>query len=274
MNGDPRWAGVARVLGEMAAGRLQQARVCVVGLGGVGSWAVEALARSGVGHLWLVDGDDICISNTNRQLHALAGQYGRMKAQVLAERVEAIHPDAKVEVVQRFVTPDGVAEQLPWKEFDLLLDAIDHVPAKVALIAHARRVRKPLVVTGGAGGRVDPLAVQRADLSRTRHDPLLSSVRRRLRREHGFPANPARRFGVPCVFSVEQPRYPDGQGGWCARPAGQGGARMDCDGGLGAFMPVTAAFGLAAAALAMERLTGGLAQASGTSGRTLQRPSQ
>lgn len=253
MNPDQRFAGLTRLLGEDASRRLGEARICVIGLGGVGSWAVEALARSGVGRLILVDGDDICISNTNRQLHALEGQYGRMKTEVLAERARAIHPGMEVECLQGFVLPDTVETQLPWADFDLLLDAIDHVPAKAALIAHARRIRKPLVVTGGAGGLRDPFAIRRADLSRTRQDALLSRVRKRLRQQYGFPTNPQRRFGVPCVYSEEQPRYPDGAGGLCDRPVSGARGSMDCGGGLGAFMPVTAAFGLAAAAMAMEK---------------------
>ncbi len=250
---DERFAGLQRVLGQPASQRLQQARICVVGLGGVGSWAAEALARSGVGELLLTDGDDICISNTNRQIHALEGQYGRLKTEVMAERLRAINPALKLTLLNRFVLPDNMAEQLPWTAFDLLLDAIDHVPAKAALIAHARRIRKPLVVTGAAGGLRDPLALRRGDLSRTTQDALLSRVRKRLRQQYGFPANPQRRFGVPCVYSTEQPRFPDGQGGLCARPVAGSRGNMDCAGGLGAFMPVTASFGLAAAALAVEK---------------------
>ncbi len=253
MSQEERFAGVQRLLGRDASLHLSKACICVVGLGGVGSWAVEALARSGVGRLILVDGDDICISNTNRQLHALEGQYGRMKTDAMAERMQAIHPQLEIQCLPRFVLPEGVDTQLPWNDFDLLLDAIDHVPAKAALIAHARRICKPVVVTGGAGGLRDPFAIRRADLSRTRQDALLSRVRKRLRQQYGFPANPQRRFGVPCVYSEEQPRFPDGAGGLCARPVSGTRGNMDCGGGLGAFMPVTAAFGLAAAAMAMEK---------------------
>ncbi len=252
MSWNERFAALRRVLGDAGAESLRERTVCVVGLGGVGSWSVEALARSGVGGLVLVDGDDVCVSNTNRQLHALDGQYGRLKTEVLAERVRAINPEIRLQTLTRFILPNDPGGQLPWEGFDLLLDAIDHVPAKAALIAHARRIRKPVVVTGGAGGLTDPLALCRADLSRTRQDALLSSVRKRLRREYGFPTNPRRRFSVPCIYSSEQPRFPDGAGGLCDRPVGR--ARMDCAAGMGAFMPVTAAFGLAAAALAIERL--------------------
>ncbi|MGF1527614.1 MAG: ThiF family adenylyltransferase [Candidatus Competibacterales bacterium] len=258
-----RFNGIARLYGQAAYGRFARAKVCVIGLGGVGSWAAEALARSGVGSLTLIDLDDICLSNTNRQLHALDGNYGRPKVVAMAERLRRINPDLSVAPVEAFVTATTLA--LLDEPFDAILDAIDHVAAKCALLHHCRQRRYFVVSVGAAGGRIDPTAIQIKDLSRTAHDALLATVRRRLRREHGFPTNPKRSFGIPAVFSTEQPRYPQGDGSTGPRrPGGESALGLDCGGGLGASMCVTAAFGLAAAARVMERL--GREEPQGTPG--------
>ena len=164
-----RFAGVDRLYGRGSVARLQQRHVCVVGLGGVGSWAVEALARSGVGRMTLVDADEVCLSNTNRQLHALEGQYGRGKAEVLAERCRAINPALAVEVVPQFLLPSNLAELLD-RGYDLVLDACDSFRSKVELIAWCRRRKLPLVVVGSGGGRTDPTQVGRRDRYRTEPD--------------------------------------------------------------------------------------------------------
>ena len=251
-----RFAGVDRLYGRGSVARLQQRHVCVVGLGGVGSWAVEALARSGVGRMTLVDADEVCLSNTNRQLHALEGQYGRGKAEVLAERCRAINPALAVEVVPQFLLPSNLAELLD-RGYDLVLDACDSFRSKVELIAWCRRRKIALVVVGSAGGRTDPTQVRVRDLSRTEHDALLALVRKKLRAEFNFPKNKDRYFGVPAVYSLENVRYPQADGSVCGtRPAlGPDAAlKLDCGAGLGAATHVTGAFAFAAVGKALELL--------------------
>ena len=251
-----RFAGVDRLYGRGSVARLQQRHVCVVGLGGVGSWAVEALARSGVGRMTLVDADEVCLSNTNRQLHALEGQYGRGKAEVLAERCRAINPALAVEVVPQFLLPSNLAELLD-RGYDLVLDACDIFRSMVELIAWCRRRTLPLVVVGSAGGRTDPTQVRLRDLSRTEHDALLALVRKKLRAEFNFPKNKDRYFGVPAVYSLENVRYPQADGSVCGtRPAlGPDAAlKLDCGAGLGAATHVTGAFAFAAVGKALELL--------------------
>ncbi len=243
---DARFEGVARLYGRAALARLRAARVAVIGVGGVGSWAAEALARSGVGALRLLDGDEVCIGNSNRQLHALAGQIGRAKVTVLAERFAAIAPSLQVEAQARFLTVDAL-DRLDG--CDAVLDACDALAVKAALIAHCRRRKQPVVTVGSAGGRGDATRVQVRDLSRTEHDALLALLRKRLRQQFGFPRNPDRYFGVSAVYSLENLRAPP------ADAACEGaGARLDCGGGLGSVMHVTASFGMAAAGRIIELL--------------------
>ena len=249
-----RFGGIERLYGRQALAAFRDAHMVVVGLGGVGSWAAEALVRSGIGELTLIDMDDICVSNTNRQLHALQGAYGRTKTDAMAERLQAINPQAHINVHFGFLTTGNVTELLP-EGLAGVIDAIDSVKPKAALIAHCKRRKIPLVVAGGAGGQMDPTQIQVSDLSRTTQDPLLAKVRNLLRREYNFSRNPKRRFGVEAVFSTEQLTYPDGEGGVCQqKPATEGPVRLDCASGFGAASPVTGTFGLVAASRLLNRL--------------------
>lgn len=251
---DPRFAGIDRLYGAGSVTRLASMHVCVVGLGGVGSWAAEALARSAVGALTLIDADEVCVSNTNRQLHTLESTLGRSKVGVMAERLRAINPALVVQPIERFVTPATLAELLD-QEFDLVLDACDAFRVKVEMTAWCRRRKLPLVVCGSAGGRTDPTQIRVRDLSRTEHDALLSLMRRKLRQEFRFPSNPDRYFGIPAVYSLENVRYPQADGSVCGtRPVDGDGMRLGCEGGLGAATHVTAAFGMAAVGRALEIL--------------------
>lgn len=243
-----RFGGVARVLGEPALDRLRAAHVAVIGLGGVGSWAVEALARSGVGELTLVDLDDVCVTNLNRQLPALTSTLGQPKVAVLAARVRDIHPEIRVHPRAEFFTADTAAALLA-PQFDVVLDAIDSPSLKALLIARCRERGVRVVTSGGAGGRRDPTQIRVADLARTARDPLLAEVRRRLRSEHGFPRG-GEAFGVDAVFSTELLRVPAAEG--CATAA-EGPA---CERRFGALCFVTGAFGFAAAAQVVARLSG------------------
>ncbi|MBZ9559526.1 MULTISPECIES: tRNA cyclic N6-threonylcarbamoyladenosine(37) synthase TcdA [unclassified Modicisalibacter] len=249
-----RFGGIRRLYGARAAERFRRAHVVVVGVGGVGSWAVEALARAGIGRLTLIDLDDVCVSNVNRQLHALDGTIGRPKVEVLAERCRAIHPGIEVIADSAFVTPTNLAERIP-DDADHVIDAIDSVVAKAALIHWCKRRKLGLTVTGAAGGQTDPTRIRVADLTRTEHDPLLAKVRARLRRDFGFSRNPKRRFGVECVYSDEQLVYPGSDGEVCLQKPGSGEAtRLDCASGFGAATFVTGSFGFVAASRTLARL--------------------
>ena len=251
---DPRFAGIERLYGAGGVARLSSARVAVVGVGGVGSWAAEALARSGIGSLTLIDADEVCVSNANRQLHTLADTLGQAKVAVMAERLRGINPVLEVEPIERFVTPATLAELLD-RGFDLVLDACDAFRVKVEMTAWCRRSKLPLIVCGSAGGRTDPTMIRVRDLSRTEHDALLSLMRRKLRQEFRFPSNRDRYFGVPAVYSLENVRYPQADGSVCGtRPEGSDSLKLDCGGGLGAATHVTAAFGFTAVGRAIEML--------------------
>jgi tRNA A37 threonylcarbamoyladenosine dehydratase len=251
-----RFGGVDRLYGRGALARFRGTRIAVVGLGGVGSWAAEALARTGIGHLTLIDADDLCVSNTNRQLPAVEGHYGRGKAEAMAERCRAINPAIDAEPVASFLTPSNLSQLLE-REFDVVLDACDSFRTKVEAIAWCRRRKQPIVTIGSAGGRTDPTQVRVRDLSRTEHDAMLSLIRKKLRAEFNFPRNADRYFGVPAVYSLENVRYPQADGSVCGlRPkvAGDAALKLDCGAGLGAATHVTGAFAFAAVGRMLELL--------------------
>ena len=242
-----RFAGLDRLYGWGTMARLSRASVCVVGVGGVGSWVVEALARSAVGRIRMIDADDVCISNVNRQLPALDGNFGRSKVALLSERAIAINPHLRVEAIEQFLTPAN-QDALIGDEFDVVIDACDAFRVKVELIAWCRRRKQRIVVIGSAGGRIDPTLIRVRDLSRTEHDAMLALIRKKLRADFGFPRGDKRYFSVPAVYSLENVRYPQADGSVCGlRPADDGAAgKLDCGGGLGAATHVTAAFGMVA----------------------------
>lgn len=247
-----RFGGVARLYGDDALAVLARTHVCVIGVGGVGSWTAEALARSGVGCLTLIDLDHVSESNVNRQVHALGSTLGAAKVEVMRRRIADISPACEVRVVDDFVTAENVEELVPADA--LVVDAIDAPRAKAALVACLCRRRQPIVVCGGAGGRTDPLRLRRDDLSRTRGDALLATVRARLRRDHGFPRDAGKRFRVEAIYSDEHL-------GRTAREAAceegaRGGAPLNCA-GYGSLVTVTAAMGLAAASWAIDRALAG-----------------
>ena len=248
MDHSRRFGGIGRLYGEEALARFGRAHLCVIGVGGVGSWAVEALARSGIGALTLIDADHLVESNINRQLPALEPTLGRAKIEVLAERIAQINPEARVTLVDDFLDQDNLTDLID-STFDHVIDCIDQFRIKAALIHHCRRRRIPLVVTGAAGGQMDPLRIRISDLSRTEQDPLLARTRRLLRQQYGFSSNPRRRFQVPAVWSDEPVTAPQGRRA-CGTARGGG---LNCA-GHGACTPVTASFGMAAAAHVLRRL--------------------
>ncbi|CAM3056464.1 tRNA threonylcarbamoyladenosine dehydratase [Rariglobus hedericola] len=242
-----RFGGVGRLLGRDALERLQAAHVCVVGVGGVGSWTVEGLARSGVGALTLIDLDDVCVTNVNRQLPALDGQIGRPKITVLAERVKLINPACRVTEVAEFFTASTAEAMLGAVKFDCVIDAIDRVGNKALLIAESVKRGLPCVAVGGAGGKRDATQIRTGDLGESGGDDLLRLVRKKLRGDHGFAKGEGHRYGVRCVYSTEKPVYPWADGTCGTEPEPGTNLKLDCASGFGTAVWVTGAFGLAAA---------------------------
>ena len=241
-----RFGGVGRLLGASGLGRLRAAHVAVVGLGGVGSWTVEGLARSGIGALTLIDLDDVCVTNVNRQLPALDGQIGRPKAAVLAERVRLINPGCQVRTELEFFT-EATAERLLATKFDCVVDAVDLMSHKALVIGASVQRGYGCVTVGAAGGRRDATKLRVGDLGDSGSDELLRQVRKKLRRDYGFAKGEGHRYGVRCVWTEEPPVYPWADGS-CRKDAEPGtNLKMDCATGFGAAVWVTGAFGLTAA---------------------------
>lgn len=257
MNDDyrKRFGGIDRLYGAGTLDYFRTLHLCVVGLGGVGSWAVEALARSGIGELTLIDWDVVCLTNTNRQIHALTDAVGAKKTHVLAERIRAIDPGCTVNLIDDFVRTDNVRDYLaPERGYAYVIDAIDSISNKAAVIYQCRRNKIPVIATGGAGGLTDPTQIQIKDLSRTYNDPLAAKVRAKLRDDYNFPRNPQRYFGVECVFSGQQQVYPRPDGSVSHQKPGVHGVNLDCSLGYGAAGFVTGAFGFVAVSRVLAKL--------------------
>lgn len=241
------FGGLERLYGVEPAGRIRQAHVVVVGIGGVGSWAAEALARSGVRRLTLIDMDHIAESNVNRQIHALTSTLGQAKIEAMCERIAQIHPGCQVDLVDDFVSPENWPGLLPATP-DALIDACDQVKAKLAMTVWAMKEKIPFVTVGAAGGKRLAHQVDIDDLAKVTHDPLLAQLRYRLRKHHGAPKQ-GKRIGVRCVFSREPVMGPDAS---CAL---QGDGSLNCH-GYGSLVGVTATFGMCAATEVMNLLSG------------------
>jgi tRNA threonylcarbamoyladenosine dehydratase len=259
-NQNRRFAGVARLYGEPGLRAFEKAHVLVAGLGGVGSWAVEALARSGIGELTLMDFDHIAISNVNRQLHAIEDNFGKSKSEAMAERVRQINPSIRLNVIDEFLTPDNLDTHLhknAENPYFVVLDATDDVKMKIALAAYcegrdeigrARSTQQKnqksstiaLIICGGAGGKLDPSRIKAADLAKTTQDPVLSKVRHALRKEYGFSSDPKKKLGITAIYS-DEPRQGVASGG------------LSCA-GYGSAVTVTATFGFVAAAEVLKLL--------------------
>jgi tRNA A37 threonylcarbamoyladenosine dehydratase len=262
-----RFGGVARLYGQDGLLRLQSSHVCVVGIGGVGSWAVEALARNAIGRITLVDLDNIAESNVNRQLHALDGAFGKAKVTAMAERIRLINPHVKVIEVEDFITAENVNQILD-QNFDGIIDCIDDAKAKMTIAVFCRQKQIPLIMTGGAGGRFDPTKIQVNDLSLVTGDRLLAKVRNGLRRDHGFPKGydgngkisaakrKAASFDIASVFSTEPVLAPVRTDESACSVEDAGITGLNCA-GYGSSVCVTAPFGFAAVSLLLNRLLNG-----------------
>ena len=237
-----RFAGVAKIYGEESFNHYEHSHVMVIGIGGVGSWAVEALARTGLGELTLVDMDVIAASNINRQLPAMTTTLGHEKIEVMAERCRAINPRIKINLIDDYLTPDNIQDVLA-NTPDLILDCIDDVKAKFALMLHCRFNKIPLIVSGGAGGKLDPLKIRVADLSKTEQDPMLAKLRTQLRSK-GICKKPKEKFGITCVYSIDNPFS-------SAEVCPSAGLRC---GGYGSAVVVTSSFAMVAVSEVLKKL--------------------
>ena len=244
---DERFGGISRLYGADALERFRKAHVAIVGIGGVGSWVAEALARSGIGTLTLMDLDDICVTNINRQIHALENTVGQSKIRAMAERLRAINPEITVHELNAFYS-ESTAAAFFATQYAVIVDAIDSVRQKSHLIATAREHKRPIVTIGGAGGRIDPTRIQSADLSRSEGDRLLMLVRKKLRTAHRFPRVGKGKFKVPCVYSDEPPRFPQPDGSVCQNRSPDDPGGINCDTGLGSATHVTASMAFFATA--------------------------
>lgn len=249
-----RFDGVIRLYGTQAVNTLQNSRVLIIGIGGVGSWVAEALARSAVGYIALMDLDDVCISNINRQLHATQKTIGQSKIDIMAQRLRDINPLIQTKTIHDFIDGDNLEDYIS-RDYDIVIDAIDAVMVKTKLINFCKWKKIPTITIGSAGGKRDPLKIIASDLSKTKNDPLLSKVRNNLRRLHRFSRNPKQRFAITAVYSTEQMTYPNDVGETCsAKTFIQDGASLDCNQGFGAATMVTGTFAFVAASAAIEKL--------------------
>lgn len=248
-----RFGGLARLYGTAALPRLAAAQVAVIGVGGVGSWVVEGLARSGIGAIVMIDLDDICVTNINRQLPALDGNMGRPKVTALAERVGLINPECRVTAIQEYFTA-GTAGSLLATRYDWVVDCIDLMSNKALVIAECTKRGQPVVTVGSAGGRRDATRIKVSDLGDSHGDELLRQVRKKLRRDYGFAKGEGNHYGIPCISTQEQPVFPWADGTCAAEPEEGSNLRLDCATGFGTAVFITGAFGFAAAGEVVRRV--------------------
>ncbi|MCW8900779.1 MAG: tRNA cyclic N6-threonylcarbamoyladenosine(37) synthase TcdA [Gammaproteobacteria bacterium] len=246
-NQEDAFAGIARLYGTEAYALIRKMHVCVVGIGGVGSWVVEALARSAVGKITMIDYDTIAESNINRQIHTLSGTIEQKKCTVMQQRVKEINPACEVNIIDDFITLDNMFAYIS-QDYDYVVDAIDSIKFKAGLIYHCKRNKIPVITTGGAGGLTDPSVIKVVDLSKTYNDALAAKVRSTLREQYNFSKNSKRSFGIDCVFSSQQQLYPKEDGSVSHQKPGIHGVSLDCRFGYGAASFVTGTFGFIAAA--------------------------
>ncbi len=247
-----RFSGISRLYGNAALTALSKAHIAVVGLGGVGTWAAEALARSGIGEITCIELDDICITNTNRQSHALQSNIGKQKNQVISDRLTDINPECIVHTVYDFLTKDNIPKYIG-DQHHVIIDAMDATHIKTALVAYTSAKKIRLVTVGSSGGKINPQKVTVSDLYRTHTDPMLSKLRSLLYKKYNF-SRERKKFKVDAVYSTEQMIYPKPDGTVCMdKKVLQEGVKLDCAGGFGSSVMVTGTFGFIAAHKAIER---------------------
>lgn len=252
---EERFGGIQRLYGTTACQKIEQSRIAIIGIGGVGSWVAEALARSGVGQLILMDMDELCVTNTNRQIHALDGCYGKLKVEVMKERLLRINPDMHIDCLCSFYKVSQPEELFAHKP-DIVIDAIDSMRPKAHLIASCYERKIPVISCGGAGGRIDASQIRMSDISRTSCDNMLSQLRKQLRQDYQVPLHDkCPELGIPCVYSTEKPRFPRCDGSVSLeREKGQLGG-IGCANGFGSATHITATFGMMMASRALQMLS-------------------
>ncbi len=250
---ESRFGGIVRVYGIKGMVKIRQSKILVIGIGGVGSWVAEALARTGIGHMTLVDLDDVCVTNINRQIHALNDTVGKFKVDVMKERVAQINPYCEIETKQCYFSPKNLGVIFD-KAYDFVIDACDDFTNKCYLIDYCRQNKVPLVVMGGAGGKTDPSQIAISDMSTSANDRLLARLRKKLRQDFAFPGEHDGDFGVWAVWSRERAVYPTPDGCVTHKPPGMA-KNMDCSEGFGSVSFVTGAFAFAATSLVIREIT-------------------
>lgn len=240
-----RFGGIERLYESSGLVKLQQAHVAIIGVGGVGCWAAEMLARAGIGQITLIDADEVCVTNINRQVHALNSSVGRSKVVVMAERIKDINPECEVHAIEQFYM-DSTAEGLLSNNYSYVIDAIDSVKHKVALLADCKNRQLPVITTGGAGGKKDPTQLKQTDLAQTQGDRLLKKVRHELRRHYGFKE--LKKFAIQAIYSDEAMKLP-----FCEVDEKKS-FRLDCDTGYGTSPTVVSSFGILAADAVIKAL--------------------
>lgn len=246
-----RFSGVARLYGEAALKNFFESHMAIIGLGGVGSWTAEALCRSGVGRLTLIDMDEVCVTNTNRQLHALSDSVGKTKVAVLKDRLQKINPECEITIIEDFLTAETLEEYLS-QDYTVVVDAIDSLKNKTLMANYCREKKIALVTVGGAGGKKDPTLVRCGDLSESTRDNLLKRLKKKLRTDFNFPR--AGKMNISAVYSIENAMYPDEKGGVCFKKdlKDKTQAKLDCATGMGTASFATGAFGFTAAKAALD----------------------
>jgi len=241
-----RFGGLGRLYGTAGLPRLKAAHVCVVGVGGVGSWVVEGLARSGIGAITMIDLDDVCLTNVNRQLPALDGNIGRPKVEALADRIRLINPHCRITTAGEYFTAK-TTDRLLATRYDWVVDCVDLMSNKALLIAACTQRGLRVLTVGAAGGRRDATRIRVSDFGDAHGDELLRQVRKKLRRDYGFAKGEGNHYGIPCVSTQEQPVYPRADGTCSPEPEEGSNPRLDCATGFGTAVFVTGAFGFVAA---------------------------
>lgn len=248
-----RFGGIARLYGDHQLQLLSQAHFAVIGLGGVGSWAAEALARSGIGELTLIEMDEICVTNINRQSHALSSTIGASKNHTICQRLLDINPELKIHSVEDFIGPGNLANLITQKHH-VVIDATDSAHIKTKIVAFCSALKIRLIVSGSSGGKRDPSKITVTDLGYTESDPMLAKIRSQLYRQHNFTRERKKKFRIDAVYSTEQMVYPKPDGSVCMNKQSlQDGVKLDCAGGFGSSSMVTGTFGFVAAARGIER---------------------
>lgn len=252
-NYERRFGGVERLYGQKALQKFKQSHIVVIGIGGVGSWVVEALARNAIGKITMIDMDIVAESNINRQLPALSSTIGCDKTEVMAKRVHDINAECEVNIIDDFITQDNIQDLIK-VDANYIIDCIDSSRIKAALIAWSKQKKIKIVTLGGAGGQIDPTLIKISDLSRTEYDPLLSKTRKLLRQNYNFSSNTKRRFSIPCVYSTEHLNYPSFDGSISKQKPQEQSSGLNCAGGIGSSVMVTATFGFIAVSHVLKKI--------------------